>query len=87
MSESVSVLMLELLSWISSGRRTYDEAMEAWGSHCPRQTIWEDALIDGLIQVAGTPCQSEVTLTAQGRAILDEKNNRKSTQTDPPSRT
>ncbi len=43
--------MLEFLTWVADRRRTYDEAMEAWQSHCPRQTIWEDAIIDGLIQI------------------------------------
>ena len=51
MSESVNLLMLEFLSWVSSRRRTYNEAMEAWQSHCPRQTIWEDAMIDGYIEL------------------------------------
>ena len=75
MADSVNLLMLELLTWIASRRRTYEEAMEAWRSTCPRHTVWEDALIDGLIQVGGVLHQSEVTLTARGRAILDEKHS------------
>ena len=51
MSESVNLLMLEFLDWISTRPRTYAETMDAWQSHCPRQTIWEDAIIDGLIQL------------------------------------
>ncbi len=47
--------------------------MEAWRSTCPRQTLWEDALLDGLIRVAseGPLPQSEVTLTMRGRAALE----------------
>jgi hypothetical protein len=47
--------------------------MDAWRSTCPRHTVWEDALSDGLIQVArgGALHQAEVTLTSRGRAILD----------------
>jgi hypothetical protein len=73
MSESVSLLTLEFLSWVASRPRTYDEAMDAWRSTCPRHTVWEDALSDGLIQVArgGAPHQAEVTLTSRGRALLD----------------
>jgi hypothetical protein len=73
MPEPVSLLMVEFLSWVSRRRRTYDEAMDAWRSTCPRQTVWEDAQIDGLIRVVrgGTPDQSEVTLTPRARAILD----------------
>jgi hypothetical protein len=73
MPEPLSPLMLEFLSWVVSRPRTYDEAMDAWRSTCPRHTVWEDALIDGLIQVAGGGArhQSEVSLTPRGQAILD----------------
>jgi hypothetical protein len=73
MPEPVSSLLLQFLDWVSSRPRTYAEAMDAWRSSCPRHTVWEDALIDGLIQVesGGAGHQSEVTLTAKGRAILD----------------
>jgi hypothetical protein len=73
MPESVSLLMLEFLGWVSRRRRTYAEAMEAWRSSCPRHTVWEDALLDRLIQVErkGSQDEAEVNLTAQGRTILD----------------
>jgi hypothetical protein len=85
MPEPVSLLMREFLTWISSSPRTYDEAMEAWRSTCPRHTVWEDAIIDGLIQVDsnGMLQKSEVTLTARGRAILNGNHRRTSTQTGP----
>jgi hypothetical protein len=73
MPEPVSLLMIEFLTWVSTRRRTYAEAMDAWRSTCPRHTVWEDALADGLIQVEGrSPWgQSEVALTPRGRAILE----------------
>ncbi len=73
MPESANLLMLEFLSWVSSRRRTYAEAMNAWQSTCPRHTIWEDAIIDGLIQLngAGTCHDPEVALTPRGKAYLD----------------
>jgi len=76
MSESVNLLMLEFLDWISTRRRTYVETMEAWQSHCPRQTIWEDAIIGGLIQLnrEDTLRDPEVTLTPRGRALLIGSN-------------
>jgi len=77
MSESPQMLMLEFLSWVADRRRTYDEAMEAWQSHCPRQTIWEDAIIDGYIQLSSVDPlhDSEVTLTPRGRELLKEQLN------------
>ncbi len=64
--------MVELLTWVASRPRTYAEAMEAWRSTCPRQTLWEDAILDGLIRLArdGPLPQSEVTLTPRDRAAL-----------------
>jgi hypothetical protein len=75
MPESESLLMLEFLSWLSSRRRTYSEAMDAWQSHCPRQTIWEDAMIEGYIEIKrqATNQDPEVSLTARGRTLLDGK--------------
>jgi hypothetical protein len=72
MPEPVTQLMQEFLIWVASRPRTYADAMQAWQSTCPRHTIWEDAVIDGFIQVKnnGTPHGSEVTLTARGRAII-----------------
>jgi len=73
MAESANLSMLEFLTWVADRRRTYDEAMEAWQSHCPRQTIWEDAIIDGLIQLNSddTPHNPEVNLTPRGKALLN----------------
>ena len=87
MPEPLSLLMREFLTWVSSRRRTYAEAMEAWRSSCPRHTVWEDALVDGLIQVEndGPLQQSEVMLTPRGRAILDGHWRQESTPTNPPT--
>ena len=66
--------MREFLAWVAARRRTYAEAMEAWRSSCPRFTVWEDALGDGLVRVergGTTLSEAEVSLTARGRAALD----------------
>jgi hypothetical protein len=66
-------LTLELLQWVSSRPRTYPEAMEAWRSNCPRQSVWDDATVDGLIRVISSRDRSAptVVVTAAGRALLD----------------
>ena len=76
MLEPETLLTLEFLAWTASRPRTYAEAMEAWSSKCPRNSVWEDALTEGLIQVgsAETMGQSKVILTPRGRAILDVKS-------------
>src|SRR5262249_45439501 len=73
MPEQASLLMIEFLSWVSSRPRTYAESMEAWRSSCPRHAVWDDALVDGLIEIVSAESLplSKVTLTAQGRALLN----------------
>ena len=73
MAEAVALLMVQFLSWVSSGPRTYAETMEAWHSHCPRHTIWEDAQIEGLVQFesAASMRECKVVLTPRGETLLN----------------
>jgi len=43
--------------------------MEVWRSNCPRHSVWEDASIDGLVEVV----EGKVILTSQGRTLLEGK--------------
>ena len=70
MPDPVSLLMLQFLDWVARRPRTYAEAMEAWRTSCPRLSVWEDALIDGLIELEGGPSQPAVVLTPRGRSVL-----------------
>jgi hypothetical protein len=66
---------LEFLAWVARRPRTYAETMEAWQTSCPRNSVWEDALGDGLIHLADGVSRptghAAVTLTSRGRALLD----------------
>jgi hypothetical protein len=64
----MSAAMREFLTWVAFRPRTHADAMEAWGSHCPRFTLWEDALDGGLIELGAL---GSVHLTADGRAALE----------------
>lgn len=70
MSVTVSSQTLQLLAWIDERGRTYAETMEAWHSHCPRLTVWEDALADGLVQVVRSGGESRVIVTARGLELI-----------------
>jgi hypothetical protein len=56
----------QLLEWIAERPRTYAETMEAWKTSCPRLSVWEDALADGLIRVA----RGDVQLTRAGSDLV-----------------
>jgi len=66
-----SLLMAQFLDWVSTRPRTYGQTMEAWKSSCPRTSVWEDALAEGLIEVKdrGQVSEAEIVLTEKGRAI------------------
>jgi hypothetical protein len=72
---SIRPLTRDLLAWIARQPRSYAEAMDAWRSSCPRFTIWEDAIADGLIcEVSGAGGklrEVQVVLTARGLAALE----------------
>jgi hypothetical protein len=75
--QSAHLLMIEFLAWVADRRRTYGEAIEAWQSHCPRHTTWEDAMINGYIAIdrRNGVRDPEVTLTARGAAVLNGNNH------------
>jgi hypothetical protein len=65
-------LILDLLEWLATHPRPYSEVMEAWRTSCPRLTVWEDALDQGLVrrridEDRGGPV---VALTPEGRQAL-----------------
>lgn len=69
MSEPASLIMLQFLTWVADRPRTYGQTMEAWRSTCPRLSVWEDAIIEGLVRIENGGSRA-VTLTPRGRAIL-----------------
>jgi hypothetical protein len=74
MSESAHLLMLQFLTWVAERRPTYSEATSAWQSTCPRHTIWEDAIIDGYIEIVRNGERDpRVTVTARGVELLQTK--------------
>ena len=50
MSNTVDVLILDLLEWISPKPRKYSEVIDAWRTSCPRLPVWEEANARGFIE-------------------------------------
>ncbi len=70
MSETVEILLLDLLEWLTTGEHNYDEVMQAWRTSCPRFPIWEEANERGLVarEFDGERCR--IRVTASGIAHL-----------------
>jgi hypothetical protein len=69
---ATSSLTLQLLAWVAEQPRSYQETMEAWRTSCPRLTIWEDAVSEGLLSVEAAQSMKDgrVRLTESGRMLL-----------------
>jgi hypothetical protein len=76
MNHRPDALVLDFVEWIAAGPRRYAEVMEAWKTSCPRLTIWEDAIDQGLVQRAHIDGQFSIETTAAGRDLLAKTRQR-----------
>ena len=71
MSDEIRSLILDLVEWIAKRPRPYGEVMEAWRTSCPRLTIWEDAVDQGLVIRHHKGSEGPyVSVTKSGLALL-----------------
>jgi hypothetical protein len=73
MTEAPEALILDLLEWVASRERTYEEVMDAWRTSCPRLPVWEDASDRGLIATVYVGGRSVVRVTSPGLALLRQR--------------
>ena len=62
----ISASTLELLAWVTSRPRTYEDVVEAWRSNCPHHAVWDDAVTVGLVTVG----RDGIVLTERGLEAL-----------------
>jgi hypothetical protein len=73
MADVVEALILDLLEWVASGDRSYEEVMDAWRTSCPKLPVWEDANDRGLVTQEQLNGRSVVGITPAGRALLEHR--------------
>lgn len=73
MADVVEALILDLLDWVGSKERTYEEVMEAWRTSCPRLPVWEDANDRGLVAIEVVDGRWLVRLTPVGVRLLADR--------------
>jgi hypothetical protein len=73
---TVEALILDLLEWLASGPRSYEEVMDAWRTSCPKLPVWEDANDRGLIIEGAVDGRQIVRITPLGEALLDRRKRR-----------
>jgi len=75
MSDTVEALIVDLLEYVASGERPYDEVIEAWHTSCPRLPVWEEATERGLVTRTRLNGHAVVKITAAGSALLKQRRN------------
>ena len=81
MSHDLTPLTLDLVEWVAKAPRLYREVMEAWRTSCPRLSVWEDCVDEGLLFRHRDPaCGDMVGVTEKGHTFLTTHGR---TTTDP----
>jgi D-3-phosphoglycerate dehydrogenase len=68
-------LTLDLLEWLAACDRTYEEAMDAWRTSCPKLPVWEDANDRGLIARQSVNGREVVRITSLGIALPERRRS------------
>jgi DNA-binding PadR family transcriptional regulator len=71
-SQTVEVLILDLLEWLSRRDRSYEETMDAWRTSCPKLPVWEDANDRGWVAIEHRDGRSAVRVTPAGLEFLQK---------------
>ena len=66
----VDALIRDLVEWLATGERSYEEVMDAWRTSCPRLPVWEDANDRGLVMTEQVDGRTVVRATASGLVLL-----------------
>lgn len=65
-------LVLDLVQWVAREPRTYTDVLDVWKTSCPRLTVWEDAVDQGLLTRKNIGSRGTiVVLTGLGRTVLN----------------
>jgi hypothetical protein len=70
MADAVQTLVLDLLEWLASRERSYEEVMDAWRTSCPKFPVWEEANDRGLVAKHHLNGRTTVSVTSSGLALL-----------------
>jgi hypothetical protein len=68
----VEALILDLLEWLATGERRYQEVMDAWRTSCPKLPVWENANDRRLVMEGEANGRRIAGITALGVALVDQ---------------
>jgi D-3-phosphoglycerate dehydrogenase len=64
-------LVLDLLEWLGTSARPYEEVLDAWRTSCPRLPVWETANDRGLVERRrSAESRTAIAVSATGQRYL-----------------
>jgi hypothetical protein len=69
----VDALILDLLEWLATRNRTYQEVIDVWRTSCPRLPVWEDAKDRGFVAQENFNGREIVRITHAGSVFLRQR--------------
>jgi hypothetical protein len=73
----VESLILDLLEWLATADRSYEEVMDAWRTSCPKLPVWEEANDRGLVIREDVNGRCVVRITSLGCDLLVHRDTGK----------
>ena len=70
---TVDALIADLLEWLATPDRTYQEVIDIWRTSCPRLPVWEDAKDRGFVAQENFNGREIVRITPAGFAFLHQR--------------
>jgi hypothetical protein len=68
----MEALILDLLEFLATRDRSYNEVIDAWRTSCPRLPVWEDANDRGLVIRELVDRRDLVRISPAGLALLKQ---------------
>ena len=72
-TSTVENLLHDLLGWVDAKERSYEEALAAWRTSCPKLPIWEEAIDRRLMERDFVGGRWVVRVTPEGRDWLSRR--------------
>ena len=73
----VEALIVDLLKWLATADRSYEEVMDKWRTSCPKLPVWEEANDRGLVIREDVNGHCVVRITSSGRDLLVQRDTGK----------
>ena len=77
----VDALIVDLLNWLATRDRTYQEVIDVWRTSCPKLPVWEDARDRGFVAQENSNGREIVRITPAGSVFLQHQ---RATRTNAP---